>query len=96
MVNACGKTQMERLQDVPNRIREITLHGVRSGAAGALAGAQLRDGAQLSETLTPDFIEECNDEDFDELAEEFAPCANAMALVSSSADIISRVFDNED
>ena len=34
----------------------------------------------------------CNDEDFDELAEELAPCANAMALVSSSADIISRVL----
>ena len=44
------------------------------------------------ESLTPDFIEECNDGDFDELAEEFAPCANAMALVSSSADIIVDTY----
>jgi len=63
---------------------------------GTLLVAQLLDGAQLSESLSPDFIEECNDEDFDERAEEFAPCADAMALVSSLADIISRVFDDED
>jgi len=43
-----------------------------------------------------DFIEECNDEDFDDLVEEFAPYANAMAQVSSSAAIFSRVFDDED
>ena len=65
-------------------------------SSGALATAQLRDGAQLSESLAPDFIKECNDENFDELVEEFAPCANAMALVSSSVDIISRVFDDKD
>ena len=48
------------------------------------------------EHLALDFVEECNDGDFDELVEEFAPCADAMAQVSSSADIISRVFDDED
>jgi hypothetical protein len=34
--------------------------------------------------------------DFDELVEEFAPYTNAMAQVSSSVVIISRVFDDED
>ena len=87
---------MERLLDVPDCVREIALHGVRSGAAGALAAAQMHHGAQLPEFLAPDFVEECNDEDFDELVEEFAPCANAMAQVSSSADIISCVFHDED
>jgi hypothetical protein len=64
-VNACGKTQAERLQDVRDSVREIALHHVRSGAAGALAAAQLRHGAQLLEHLALDFFEEYNDEDFD-------------------------------
>jgi len=80
---------------MPDRIREIALHGVHLGAAGALAAAQLRHGAQLLEHLALDFVQECNDEDFDELVEEFAPCANAMAQVSRSTDIISCVFDDE-
>jgi len=96
VVNARGETQVERLQDMPDHVWEIVLHGIRSGAAGALAATQLRHGAQLSEHLAPDFVEECNNRDFDELVEEFAPCTDAMAQVSSSADIISRVFDDED
>jgi hypothetical protein len=58
---------------MPDHLWEIALHGVRSGAAGALVAAQLHHGAQLSEHLALDFIEECNNEDFDELVEEFAP-----------------------
>jgi len=44
MVNTCGETQAERLQDVRDRVREAVLYGVRSGAANALAVAQLRLG----------------------------------------------------
>ena len=62
MVNLRRETQVECLQDVPNHVREIALHGVYAGAAGALAAAQLHDGARLSKTLALDFIEECNDE----------------------------------
>ena len=39
MVNACRETHVERLQDVPDRVWEITLHGVRLGATGALVAA---------------------------------------------------------
>jgi hypothetical protein len=81
---------------MPDHFQEIALYFVRSGASAALAAALLRHGAQLLESFTPEFIEECNDEDFDELAEEFAPYTNAMALVLLSAYIISRVFDDED
>jgi hypothetical protein len=38
-VNARGETMEECLQDVPVRIWEIALHGVRSGVADALAAA---------------------------------------------------------
>jgi hypothetical protein len=48
------------------------------------------------EHLALDFIEECNDEVFDEMVEEFSPIADAMVQVSSSADIITCVFDDKD
>jgi len=87
---------VERLQDVPNRIQEVALHGVRSGAANALAVAQLRHGVQLLKSLTPNFIEEGNDEGIEELVEEFAPCADAVTQISSVEDIIARAFGDED
>jgi hypothetical protein len=43
-----------------------------------------------------DFVEEWNDEDFDELVEEFAPCANSIVQVSSAVDMSTHVFDDED
>jgi len=69
-------------------------HPLRS--RGALAAAKLHHEAHLSEHLALDFVEECNDEDFDEMVDEFAPYADAMAQVSSLVDIISRVFNDED
>ena len=39
-VNARGVVLVVRLHDIPNRVREVALHGVRHGAAMALAAAQ--------------------------------------------------------
>ena len=78
-MNARGETHVEWLYDVPNYIWEADFHGVHSGAAKALAAAQLRHGAHLWESLTPDFVAESNDEGFEELMEEFAPCVNTVA-----------------
>jgi len=41
-VNARGAFPVVCLHDIPNRVREVTLHGVRHGAAMALAAAQAR------------------------------------------------------
>ena len=41
-VNARGTVPVVRLHDIPNHVREVTLHGVRHGAAMALAAAQAR------------------------------------------------------
>jgi hypothetical protein len=41
--------------------------------ANALAAAQLHHRVQLSESLTPNFIAESNEEGFEELMDEFAP-----------------------
>ena len=46
-VNARGVVPVVRLYDIPNRIREVALHGVHHGAAMALAAAQAHSGHNL-------------------------------------------------
>ena len=46
-MNARGDTVVARLQDIPNRIREVAGHGVLRGAAVALATAQFETGHDL-------------------------------------------------
>ena len=46
-VNARGAVPVVRSHDIPNRIREVALHGVRHGAARALATAQARSSHNL-------------------------------------------------
>ena len=46
-VNARGVVPVVCLYDVSNRVREVALHGVRHGAAMALAIAQARSGHKL-------------------------------------------------
>ena len=85
-MNARGDTVVDRLYDLPFRAREIALHGVRAGAANALTVAQLRHGVQLADSLTPSFVEERIDEGFDELVEEFADRADAVAGIISAGE----------
>ena len=46
-MNARGDTVAARLQDIPNHVREVAGHGVRRGAAVALATAQFQTGHDL-------------------------------------------------
>ena len=46
-VNARGDLLVDRLQDIPNRDRQIATHGVRRGVATALAVAQTCTGHNL-------------------------------------------------
>ena len=46
-VNARGDILVVRLHDILNHVREVALHGVRHGAAMALAAAQARLGHNL-------------------------------------------------
>ena len=46
-VNARGDTIAARLQDIPNRVREVAGHGIRRGAAVALDIAQFQTGHDL-------------------------------------------------
>ena len=46
-VNARGAVPVVHLHDIPNRVREVTLHGVHHGAAMALAAAQFHSSHDL-------------------------------------------------
>ena len=46
-VNARGAVPVVRLHDIPNRVREVALHGVHHGASMALAAAQACSGHNL-------------------------------------------------
>jgi len=46
-INARGAAPVARLHDILNRVREVALHGVRHGAAMALAAAQVHSGHDL-------------------------------------------------
>jgi hypothetical protein len=85
---------VERLNDIAPRAEEIALHGIRTEAATTLAAAQLCHGVQLADSLTPTFIEECMDEGFNELVEEFADRVNTIADVTPVEDVVNKVFED--
>ena len=82
---------MVRLHDIPNRVREVTLHGVRHGAAMALAATQARSGHKLW-LLPHGFLASAHPGDHECLVEDFFGAANSVALTSQADDIINKVF----
>lgn len=95
VMGARGETQVERLHDIVNRVQDVVILGVHSGAAEALAEAQLHHGVQLADSLTPSFVDERGNARFEELVEKFASCANAVAETSIIDDILSHLLDDE-
>ena len=81
-----------RLQDIPARIQEIALHGVRHGAAVALTVAQVQTGYELHATETG-FPMGDGPEEHEDLLEEFTMAAEAIVDITSAQDVVNKVFD---
>ena len=64
-------------------IREVALHGVRHGAAMALAVAQARSGHELW-LLPHGFLATEHPEDHERLVKDFSNTANSVALTSQA------------
>ena len=92
-VNARGAVLVVRLHDIPNRVREVALHGVRHGAAMALASVQAHYGHELR-FLPHDFPAATHPEDYERLIEDFFSAANSVAFISQADDIVAKVFSN--
>ena len=82
-----------RLYDVPNRIREVALHGVHRSAAMTLAVAQARSGHEL-QLLPHGFLATEHPEDHERLVRDFFNTANSIALASQDKDIANKVFSS--
>ena len=79
------------LHDILNHIREVALHGVRHGAAMALAAAQARSGHELW-LLLHGFPATEHPGDHERLVEDFFEAANSIALTTQGEDIVNKVF----
>ena len=90
-VNARGAVLVVRLHDIPNRIREVGLQGVRHGAATALATAQARSGHNLR-LLPHGFLDVVPPKDHERLIEEFCSAASSVAFNTLADDVVSKLF----
>ena len=93
-MNARGDTITARLQDVHNRVREVTSHGLHRGADVALAVVQTLSGNDLR-TLHPIFPEGEAWEEFEELADDLSMVATTIAEDVSLDVVIGNVFADD-
>ena len=92
-VNARGTILVIRLHDIPNHVREVALHGVRHGAATALATTQVRSGHNLW-LLPHGFPDAVPLEDHERLIEEFFSATNSIAFNTLVDDVVSKLFSS--
>ena len=90
-INARGPLLNNRLHDVPARILEIALHGVCHGAAVALATTQVQTGHELR-TMEPGFPMADDPDMHEGLIEDFNDAAAAIMDITSTQDVINKVF----
>ena len=90
-VNARGAVLVVRLHDIPNRVREVALHGIRHGAAMALATAQAYSGHNLR-LLPHGFPDTAYPREHESLVEDFMSAANSIAFNTLADDIVGKVF----
>ena len=95
-MNARGDTVAARLQDIPNRVREVAGHGVRHGAAVTLATAQFQTGHDL---LQIELVHlPLGSEDwwvFEELADDMEMAAAAISEDVNIEAVIGNVFADD-
>ena len=84
---------MVRLHDIPNHVREVALHGVRHGAAMALAATQACSGHNLR-LLPHGFLDVAHPGDHECLVEDFFSAANSVAFNTLVNDIVGKVFSS--
>ena len=80
-----------RLHDIPNRVREVTLHDIHHGATMALATAQAHSGHNLR-LLPHGFSDATYPGEHERLVEDFMSAANSIAFNTLANDIVGKVF----
>ena len=91
-VNARGSPIAARLQDIPARVQEITLHGVRHGAAVALTAVQVQTRYELH-AMEIGFPMGDDPKEHEDLLKEFVMAAEDIVDITSAQDVVNKVFD---
>ena len=92
-VNARGAVPVVRLHDIPNHVREVTLHGVSHGAAMALAAAQAHSSYNLR-LLPHGFLDAMYSREHECLVEDFMRATNSIDFNTLADDIVGKVFSS--
>ena len=92
-INARGAILVVCLHDIPNRVREVALHGVRHGAATALAAAQAHSGYNLR-LLPHGFPDAVHPREHERLVEDFMNAADSVAFNTLADDVVSKLFSS--
>ena len=95
-MNTRGNNVAARLEDIPNHVRYVTGHGVRRGAAVALATAQLESGHNFLQIELVHFP--LGSEDwwaFEELTDDMEMAAAAISEDVSIEAVIGNVFADD-
>ena len=90
-INARDAVLVVHLHNILNRVREVALHGIRHGAAMALASTQVYSGHELR-FLPHGFPATVHPGDHECLIEDFFSAANSVAFISQADDIVAKVF----
>jgi hypothetical protein len=91
VVKARGALLADRLQDIPNHVREVAMHGVRQGMASALAIAQIHSGRELRH-LQPDFPKGDELADYNDLISDFEGIAETISNEIDTDGVVNKVF----
>ena len=91
-INARGSLIDACLQDIPARVQEIALHGVRHGASVALTTVQVQTRHDLT-TMEVGFPIGDVPKGHEDLIKEFIVAAEAIVDITSAQDVVNKVFD---
>ena len=91
-VNAWGSPIHSRLQDIPAHVEMIALHSVCHGAAVALTATQVQTGYELH-AMETSFPMGNGPEEHEDLLEKFVMAAEAIVDITSTQDVVNKVFD---
>ena len=92
-INARAVVPVVRLHDIPNRVREVALHGIHHGATMALAATQAHSGLNLW-FLPHGFPDAAYPGEHECLVEDFMSIANSVAFNTLADDIVGKVFSS--
>ena len=92
VVNARGSPIDAHRQDIPARVQEIALHGVRHGAAVVLTAVQVQTRDDLH-TMEVGFPTDDGPEGHEDLIEDFTAAVEAIVDITPAQDVVNKVFD---